>query len=102
LKIAYSIYRSYYLDDDSVNIDAETYDKSYNYPQNYGYYWNSIWLVAATMTQIGYGDFYPRTHFGRAILSVSAIYGIFILSILIIAIGNMSKFDQPQRNVIFK
>lgn len=52
-------------------------DKSY---QNYNYVWNSFWLLVVTMSSVGYGDFYPITHFGRLVVVIASFWGMVIVS----------------------
>ena len=44
----------------------------------------SIWCVVITMTTVGYGDMYPVTLFGRIVGIIIALWGTFIISLLII------------------
>lgn len=55
--------------------------------QDYVNFWNSVWLVIVTMTTVGFGDFYPRTHFGRFIDALVALAGIFLMSMVIMVIN---------------
>ena len=47
--------------------------------QNWKYRWNSIWCVFVSMTTVGYGDFFPKTHFSRILIIVSCIIGIYFV-----------------------
>ena len=47
-------------------------------------YFASIWCVIITMTTVGYGDMYPVTIFGRIVGVTCALWGTFIISLLII------------------
>ena len=47
-------------------------------------YFDSIWCVIITMTTVGYGDVYPVTVFGRLVGIFCALWGTFIISLLII------------------
>jgi hypothetical protein len=51
--------------------------------QDYSYIWNGIWLTFVTLTTVGYGDFYPVTHLGRYFASLTAMWGIYLISIII-------------------
>ena len=52
-----------------------------------------MWLSVVTMTTVGFGDFYPRTHFGRVIGSFSAVIGIFWMSLTIMVITKILEPD---------
>jgi UDP-N-acetylmuramyl pentapeptide phosphotransferase/UDP-N-acetylglucosamine-1-phosphate transferase len=54
---------------------------------------NAIWLTIITMTTVGYGDFYPRTHIGRTITVFLIIWGIFIVSLMVVVLTNTLNMD---------
>ena len=57
-------------------------------------YVTSIWCVVITMTTVGYGDVAAVSPFGRFISIINAIWGAFIISMLV---GSISKiFDMNQ------
>jgi voltage-gated potassium channel Kch len=43
------------------------------------------------MTTVGYGDIVPGTSFGRLTVIVAALWGTFLISILILSVGNIFK-----------
>jgi potassium intermediate/small conductance calcium-activated channel subfamily N protein 2 len=49
---------------------------------------NSVWCVVITMTTIGYGDFFPRTIYGRIMDIIVAVWGIFIVSLTVVVLNN--------------
>lgn len=51
------------------------------------------------MTTIGYGDIYPRTHLGRITCIVACIWGVFILSLFVVALTNTTEFTQKEEQV---
>ena len=55
---------------------------------DFGYYWNCFWCIIITMTTIGYGDYFPRTILGRSIIVLASISGVFMVSILVVALTN--------------
>ena len=62
---------------------------------DFNYFENSIWTVIITMTTVGYGDFFPRTIFGRSLDILIAIWGIFIISMMVVVLSstlNMVSF----------
>lgn len=40
------------------------------------------------MATIGYGDYYPRTLPGRLVIIATAVFGVFLVSILVVALTN--------------
>ena len=65
--------------------------------QDYHYLWNSMWLISLTMTTVGFGDFYPKTHPGRFIAALSAYWGIFLVSLIILTLTNFSHFNPAEQ-----
>jgi succinate-acetate transporter protein len=55
-----------------------------------------MWNMVITMTTIGYGDYYAKSHCGRFIAIVIAFWGTFYVSLFVVALTNMLNFDQPE------
>jgi hypothetical protein len=56
------------------NIEAAFMQKtSMNKFQDWSYIWNGFWCIVITILTIGYGDFYPQTHLGRAIAVIACM-----------------------------
>lgn len=73
-------------------------EKSYNgILSNMDYLTNAQWLTIITMATVGYGDFYPETHFGRFFCLIACISGMVLVSALIVALNLASDFDNEQR-----
>ena len=84
----------------TLSIALRIYERNFetdSIAQDYSYLWNSMWLILLTMTTAGFGDFYPKTHPGRFIAALSAYWGIFIFSILIITLTNFSHLRPAQQ-----
>ena len=47
-------------------------------------YFQGIWCIVITMTTVGYGDLTPATDFGRVIMMFVALWGTFLISLLIL------------------
>jgi len=62
-------------------------------------YWNAAWCLVITILTVGYGDFYPSTDVGRMIAVFSAIFGIFLTSMLIVSVSNVLIFEGNEQNV---
>ena len=52
------------------------------------------------MTTVGYGDFFPRTLFGRIIDVILVIWGTFIVSLMVIVLTNTLNMDQSEKRAL--
>lgn len=55
----------------------------------------AMWNMVITMTTIGYGDYAAGSHMGRLIAIFIAFWGVFYVSLFIVALNNMLKFTSP-------
>lgn len=62
--------------------------------QDYSYIWNGMWLAFVTMSTVGYGDYYPKTLFGRFLTIMCACCGIFIISLIVQVSISTAKFTK--------
>jgi potassium intermediate/small conductance calcium-activated channel subfamily N protein 2 len=56
-------------------------------PTGFEEYNNCFWCVFITMSTIGYGDYFPKTLLGRAIIFATALIGIVLSSLLIVSLS---------------
>ena len=84
--------RPYYEDPETGRV-AKT-DQTY---QDYNLYSNSLWLVTVTITTVGYGDFFPRTHLGRICIILACFIGVFIVSLTIVTLKKSSEFNYGEQ-----
>jgi Ion channel/Calcium-activated SK potassium channel len=80
----------------AVRIFERGYLTTVNSSQDYSYIWNSMWLVMLTMTTVGYGDYFPRTHLGRFTLVIACFWGIFIISLMIVTMTSFISFTNEE------
>jgi len=59
-----------------------------------------MWNVLITMTTVGYGDFFPKTHCGRVIGIITAFWGTLYVSLFVVSTTNILTFD-PSENKAF-
>ena len=76
-----------------------TFERPYTSPTrrfNFNYLLNSFWCVVVTRTSIGYRDIYPQTHLGRLVIIVACIWGVFILSLFVVALNNTITLTKEE------
>jgi hypothetical protein len=49
------------------------------------------------MATVGFGDYYPRTRFGRMIDVCLIVWATFIVSLLVVVLTNYLNIDQAER-----
>lgn len=55
-----------------------------------------MWNMIITMTTIGYGDLYPASYMGRLIGIIIAFWGVFYVSLFVIALTNTLNFESVE------
>ena len=63
-------------------------------------YFDSIWCIIITMTTVGYGDTTPVTFFGRIIGITAALWGTFIISLLIIVASEIFALSNTEQRAL--
>jgi len=61
-----------------------------------------MWCVFVTMLTIGYGDYYPITLIGKIIIYISALWGVFICSLIIVCLQGLLDLSNDQFIVFTK
>jgi hypothetical protein len=64
--------------------------------QDWRYIWNGWWCIVITILTVGYGDYYPQTHFGRAIAVVACLWGTFLISLMVVSLTNSVDFTPQE------
>jgi hypothetical protein len=67
-----------------------------NLIQNWRYHWNAMWCVFVSMTTVGYGDFFPKTHFGRVIVIIACVVGIYFVSMMMVFMTQKSILSEAE------
>jgi hypothetical protein len=52
------------------------------------------------MTTVGYGDVYAVSPFGRIISIINALWGAFVISLLVASIGKIFELNDNQKKAI--
>lgn len=56
----------------------------------------NMWNIIITMTTVGYGDFYPKTNFGRFVGVITAFWGVFFVSLFVVALTNTLELEDAE------
>lgn len=64
--------------------------------QDWSFEWNAVWCIFVSMTTVGYGDFYPRTHFGRIITLIASVVGIYFISMMTLFMTKQSILNESE------
>ena len=62
--------------------------------QNYGHLTGALWNTVVTMTTVGYGDMFPRTLPGRVLIFFLCVWGIFMVSLMVVTLTNMVSLGR--------
>eukprot|EP01017_Pseudomicrothorax_dubius_P034559 TRINITY_DN4758_c0_g1_i5.p2 TRINITY_DN4758_c0_g1~~TRINITY_DN4758_c0_g1_i5.p2 ORF type:complete len:181 (+),score=36.83 TRINITY_DN4758_c0_g1_i5:921-1463(+) len=57
---------------------------------------NAMWNVVVTMTTVGYGDYYPMTSLGRIVAFFICIWGVFVVSLMVVTLSNFLNMSTPE------
>ena len=52
------------------------------------------------MTSVGYGDVVPSTKYGRATMAVVALWGVFLMSLIVAVLSNILFLKKKDKSVI--
>lgn len=67
--------------------------------------WNSVWCIVITMTTVGFGDFFCRSHMGRFACVISIFWGIFLTSMMVVTLTNSMTLDAKETrafNILYR
>ena len=57
---------------------------------------NCVWATVLVMTTIGYGDIVPRTPYGRFVVFGCAMYGVIVVSLIVVTITNTLEMNSSE------
>ena len=63
-------------------------------------YFYSIWLIVITITTVGYGDIAPHTFQGKIIAIITALFGAFLISLLVLAVSSVFDLNKNQQKAL--
>lgn len=59
-------------------------------------YTKVFWFVVVTMSTVGYGDITPKTLPGRLLAFLLSIWGVFIISLVVLIFFNFMQLDDQE------
>ena len=59
-------------------------------------YANVVWMIAMTMTTVGFGDMSPLTPLGRIVAAICAIWGVLILAVMVGVLTHILSLDSSE------
>lgn len=54
-----------------------------------GKYFNCLYLIIITLSTVGYGDLSPDTYPGKFVIIFTALWGAFMISLLLLTVSNV-------------
>lgn len=63
---------------------------------------NNIYQVVITMTTTGYGDFVPYTWMGKVNALITALWGGFIISLMVVSVNGIFSLSPKQKEAFEK
>lgn len=86
----------------SFIIRVSEYPLSYLVERNgFHKYTNCLWWTVVTMTTIGYGDYFPRTPLGRIVTFILSIWGVIIVSSMVVVLSNYVTPTNIERKAFY-
>ena len=52
------------------------------------------------MTTVGFGDIVAFSYFGRVVIMITAFWGTFLISLLIVSVGKIFELDKSQQKAM--
>jgi hypothetical protein len=83
-----------------VSLKHRPLHRAYPSSENLELFANVVWFTIITMTTVGFGDYYPSTPFGRMIILFVVIWGIFIVSIMVVVVTNTLLMDKTEKKTL--
>lgn len=67
---------------------------------DYASYSTCAWFIIVTMTTVGYSDLAPYDNAGRIVASISCVYGIIFLALVVTVITDNLGLNGQEANII--
>ena len=63
-------------------------------------YASAVYLIIITLTTVGYGDLYPFTDGGNLVCLITAVWGGFMASLLVLIVSNLFELSDNQAEAV--
>jgi hypothetical protein len=63
-------------------------------------YFQAVWAIVITICTVGFGDLVPFSQIGRVIIMITAIWGSFIMSLIIVVAANLFMLARSQKRAM--
>ncbi len=57
-------------------------------------------MLIVTMTNVGFGDFVPKSIFARAFVAIIAVIGIFLMALCISLVHESLQLTQQEKRIL--
>jgi hypothetical protein len=57
-------------------------------------YFQAVWVIVVTICTVGFGDLVPFSNIGRIIIMITAFWGAFIISLVIVVAVNLFNLSR--------
>ncbi len=78
------------------NFELHYWETQPKLEQNWRYHWNAMWCIFVSMTTVGYGDFYPKTHLGRVVTIAACLVGMYCVSMMMVFMTKESYLTDSE------
>ncbi|XP_077862808.1 small conductance calcium-activated potassium channel protein 2-like [Saccoglossus kowalevskii] len=76
------------------------FDRAAATNREYNNFMDSVWMLVVTMTTLGFGDVRTESLFGRTLVGISSIFGIFLMALLISVIHEALLLTQQEKRIL--
>jgi hypothetical protein len=63
-------------------------------------YFQAVWAIVITICTVGFGDLVPYSQIGRVIIMITAIWGSFIISLVIVVAAKLFMLSRSQKKAM--
>jgi tellurite resistance protein TehA-like permease len=68
--------------------------------KDFEHFYSGLYCAVITMATVGFGDVVPVSHIGRFIIMLAAIWGAFILTLVIVAFSMIFNLNATQKKAM--